>query len=150
VWDYPRPPGVERTHERVRVVFAGEVIADTVRAFKCMETSHPPSYYVPCEDVSSEYLTESTSVSFCEYKGSARYVDVRVGDWLVPDAGWYYPTPQAAYVEMANCIAFYPGKMDECTVDGEVVEAQQGDYYGGWITADVVGPFKGAAGTLGW
>ncbi|HSK46707.1 MAG TPA: DUF427 domain-containing protein [Coriobacteriia bacterium] len=150
VWDYPRPPVIEPVGTRVRVVFNGAVIADTTRAYRYLETSHPPSYYIPPEDVAREHLTESRTTTHCEYKGVARYVNVVVGDREVNDAAWFYPSPSAPYSAIADYFAFYPQKMDECTIDGVRVEPQQGGFYGGWITPEIVGPFKGGAGTLGW
>ena len=150
VWDYPRPPRVEETHRHLQIVFNGVVIAETHRAWRVLETSHPPVYYLPPEDVQRQYLTRTTDRSFCEWKGSAGYYTLNVGDRLVPNAAWFYPDPTPIFAPIRDYIAFYPGKMDLCTVDGEIVEAQPGDFYGGWITKEIVGPFKGAAGTWGW
>lgn len=150
VWDYPRPPRIEPVSKHLRVVFGGETIADTRRAIKYMETSHPPTYYIPRADIVPKYLVDSSRVTVCEYKGAARYISVRVGERFAENAGWYYPTPTASFAALADHIAFYPQMMDECFVDGELVTPQPGSFYGGWITKDVVGPFKGASGTLGW
>ena len=150
VWDYPRPPRLERTSKRIRVEFAGVVLADTRSAFRVLETSHPPVYYIPPEDVAMQYLIESRRASFCEWKGSARYYTVVVGDKQVQDAAWYYPEPTPAFEPIRNHVAFYPAPMDGCFVDGERVQSQPGDFYGGWITSDLVGPFKGGPGTRGW
>jgi uncharacterized protein (DUF427 family) len=150
VWDYPRPPAVEATQRRVRVEFAGEVIADSTRAYRVLETSHPPVYYVPKEDVSSEFLRPSRRHTYCEFKGEASYFDLVAGDREVPDAAWYYPEPNSRYAALRDCIAFYPGRVDSAWVDDERVTAQAGDFYGGWITADIEGPFKGGPGTAGW
>jgi uncharacterized protein (DUF427 family) len=150
VWDYPRPPRIEPVTKHLRVVFGGETVADTRRAIKYMETSHPPTYYIPREDIVQKYLVDSGRVTVCEYKGAARYVSLRVGNRSAEDAGWYYPTPSLPYSALADHIAFYPQMMDECFVDGELVTPQPGSFNGGWITSDVVGPFKGASGTLGW
>ncbi|MDH4139730.1 MAG: DUF427 domain-containing protein [Coriobacteriia bacterium] len=150
VWDYPRPPKIELSGKRILVIFGGRVVADSTRAFKCMERSHPPTYYIPAEDIGPEYLTDSDRVSVCEYKGGARYFDVHVGDMVAQDAAWHYPTPKAPYGALAGHVAFYAQKMDECSVDGEMVQPQPGTFYGGWITSDIAGPFKGASGTLGW
>jgi uncharacterized protein (DUF427 family) len=150
VWDYPRPPRVEQSARRVRVEFAGEVIADTTRAFRVLETSHPPVYYIPLEDVRNEYLRPSRRHSYCEFKGQASYYDLAVGDREVPDAAWYYPEPDARYEAIRDHLAFYPGRVDAAYVDDERVQPQPGDFYGGWITADIEGPFKGAPGTAGW
>lgn len=150
VWDYPRPPRVEETHCHIRIVFNGVVIADTHRAWRVLETSHPPVYYLPPEDVQRQYLTRTPDRSFCEWKGSAGYYTLAVGDRSVSQAAWFYPSPTPAFASIRDYIAFYPGKMDVCTVDQEIVQAQPGDFYGGWITKKIVGPFKGAPGTGGW
>jgi len=150
VWDYPRPPRVERSSRRVRIVLGGEVIADTARALRVLETSHPPAWYVPLADIAATALTASFRTSVCEYKGGARYFDVTGGDKTVPNAAWHYPDPAPGFLELRDHVCFYPGLMDECTVDGERVRAQAGGFYGGWITDDVEGPFKGEPGTRGW
>lgn len=150
VWDYPRPPRVEQTSRRVRVVFNGEVVADSMRAQRVLETSHPPVYYIPPEDVRRQYLEPSSRHTFCEYKGRASYVTLRVGDRVSKDAGWTYPDPTPGYGTLRDAIAFYPSRVDACFVDDEQVIAQPGDFYGGWITADVAGPFKGGPGSSGW
>jgi uncharacterized protein (DUF427 family) len=150
VWDYPRPPRVEATPKRIRVVFNGETIADTTRARRVLETSHPPVYYIPLEDIRAGVLERTSRSSFCEWKGRAGYYTVRVGDREARDAAWFYPAPNAAFASICDCVAFYPSRMDACYVDDERVESQEGDFYGGWITKDVVGPFKGAPGTWGW
>jgi uncharacterized protein (DUF427 family) len=150
VWDYPRPPRVEEVARRIRVVFNGALIADTVRAKRVLETSHPPVYYIPREDVRLEYLVEAAGSSVCEWKGRAKYYTVVVDSRSAERAAWSYPEPEAAYGAIRDHLAFYAGPMDACTVDGERVEPQPGGFYGGWITADVVGPFKGGAGTTGW
>lgn len=150
VWDYPRPPRAELSTKHIQVTFNGELIADTRRAFRVIETSHPPVYYIPLDDIKREFLTRTERTTFCEYKGAAAYYTVKVGSKVAKDAAWYYPDPARGYADMRNYVAFYPGRMDACTVDGEQVQAQAGDFYGGWITKDIVGPFKGGAGTVGW
>jgi uncharacterized protein (DUF427 family) len=150
VWDYPRPPRVEDSSRRVRVVFNGETVADTTRARRVLETSHPPVYYVPIEDVRRELLRRSDRASFCEWKGRAGYYTVAVGGREAPDAAWYYPEPTPAFAPIRGHVAFYPSRMDACYLDDERVEAQEGDFYGGWITSEIVGPFKGGPGTRGW
>jgi uncharacterized protein (DUF427 family) len=151
VWDYPRPPRVEAVAKRVRVVFAGEVVADTDRALRVLETSHPPVYYVPRADVAPGALAPASGGStFCEWKGAAVYFDVVAEGRRAPRAAWSYPAPARGYEELRDAVAFYAGPMDECTVGGEVVTPQPGGFYGGWITADVQGPFKGGPGTSGW
>ncbi len=150
VWDYPRPPRLEASQRRVRVEFAGELIADTTRAYRVLETSHPPVYYIPPEDVRSETLRPSRQHSFCEWKGRASYYDLVVGERAVRDAAWYYPDPTSPFVAIRDYVAFYPGRVDAAFVDDEQVQAQAGDFYGGWITAEIEGPFKGGPGTAGW
>jgi uncharacterized protein (DUF427 family) len=150
VWDYPRPPRVEETARQVKVVFNGEVIADTRRAWRVLETSHPPVYYIPPEDIRMEYLTEAGRRTWCEWKGQASYYGLSVGGRQVHDAAWFYPNPMPGYEAIQGYVAFYPGKMDACYVDGERVRAQPGDFYGGWITSEIVGPYKGGPGTMGW
>lgn len=150
VWDYPRPPAVVTTDEEVAVEFAGVVIAHSWAALRVLETSHPPTYYVPARDVRLDLLEPSVQRTFCEYKGSAHYADLVVGERRSVQASWWYPRPAAGYEQLADHIAFYPGRVDHCRVDGERVSAQDGDYYGAWITSKVAGPFKGAPGTTWW
>ena len=150
VWDYPRPPRLEDSDRRVEVVFGGVTIADTARAKRVLETSHPPVYYIPPEDIRMEYLTLVEESSFCEWKGAARYYDVSTGERMEKRAAWFYPNLVPAYRGLKDYVAFYPSKMEACWVDGEKVESQEGDFYGGWITPDIVGPFKGGPGTWGW
>ncbi|MCS6939412.1 MAG: DUF427 domain-containing protein [Roseiflexaceae bacterium] len=150
VWDYPRPPRVEPTSRHIRVVFGGVTIADTRRALRVLETSHPPTYYIPPDDVRMEHLTPTNKRSFCEFKGMAGYYTVQVGEKRAENAAWFYARPSPGYEALAGYIAFYPGRMDACYVDDERVVAQEGDFYGGWITSDIVGPFKGGPGTWGW
>lgn len=150
VWDYPRPPRLEDSPKHVQVVFNGVTIADTRRAKRVLETSHPPVYYIPPDDIQHAYLVRSPRSSFCEWKGQAGYYTVKVGDRQVQDAAWYYPEPTARFADLENYVAFYPGLMDGCYIDGEAVQPQPGGFYGGWVTSDIVGPFKGSAGTWGW
>ncbi len=151
VWDYPRPPRVELSPRRIRVQLGDETIADTTRAHRALETSHPPVFYVPVDDVKPGVLTPSGGrTTFCEWKGSASYLDVSAGGQRVERAAWTYHDPRPGFEEIRDAIAFYPGRMDACFVDDERVVAQPGDFYGGWITSDVVGPFKGERGTSGW
>jgi uncharacterized protein (DUF427 family) len=150
VWDYPRPPRVEDSEKHIRVVFAGVVIADTRRAKRVLETSHPPVYYIPPEDIRMEYLAQTDRASWCEWKGRASYYSITVNGRRATNAAWFYPDPQNAYAAIRNRVAFYPQQMDACYVDGERVQPQPGGFYGGWITSDVVGPFKGGLGTTGW
>ncbi|MDP8950130.1 MAG: DUF427 domain-containing protein [Actinomycetota bacterium] len=150
VWDYPRPPRLEDSDKRVKVVFGGVTLAYTARAKRVLETSHPPVYYIPPEDIRTEHLTLAGGTSFCEWKGAARYYDVSTEERTERRAAWFYPDPVPAYRDLENYVAFYPSLMDACWVGGEKVRAQEGDFYGGWITSDIVGPFKGGPGTWGW
>jgi uncharacterized protein (DUF427 family) len=151
VWDYPRPPAVVPCERRVRLELGGEVLADSTRALRVLETSHPPTVYLPLADIRSDLLiTNGGRSTWCEFKGAARYVDAAVGDRRVSDVGWTYPDPVPRYEALRDHIAFYPGRMDAAWLDDEPVHAQASDFYGGWITADLVGPFKGPPGTLGW
>lgn len=150
VWDYPRPPRVELSSKTIEIIFDGQTLAVTSRAWRVLETSHPPVYYVPPEDVNREMLRLAEQTSFCEWKGNAHYYSVASGDKIAEDAGWYYPNPTPAFEPIRGYIAFYPSRMDACFVDGERVRAQKGDFYGGWITSAIVGPFKGGAGSRGW
>ncbi len=152
VWDYPRPPRLERTSRRLRLEHAGQVVADTVRGWRVLETSHPPVYYLPQEDIRMEWMARSDRRgSFCEFKGVAGYWALAIqGQPVVNDVAWSYASPAQGYEGLRDCLAFYAGRVDACFVDGERVMAQAGDFYGGWITADVTGPFKGAPRTQGW
>ena len=150
VWDYPRPPKLESTNKHLKIIFGGEVIAETNRAFRVLETSHPPVYYFPPADVGMEFLTQNGGSSFCEWKGAAVYYDLKFGERFIKNAAWFYSNPAENFAAIKNYLAFYPSKMDACYVDGELVQSQEGDFYGGWITKNIVGPFKGGAGTWGW
>jgi uncharacterized protein (DUF427 family) len=150
VWDYPRPPRLERSDKLVVIRLGGVAVAQTRAAWRVLETSHPPGWYVPRADVADGVLVASARRSWCEFKGEAAYWTVTAGGETRADAAWSYPAPTPAYAAMAGAVAFYPGRMDECLVDGERVRPQAGGFYGGWITDDVSGPFKGEPGTLGW
>ena len=150
VWDYPRPPKLEPSSKRVRIIFNGIEIANSTKSQRVLETSHPPVYYIPPEDIQMEYLEPTSRQSFCEWKGGANYYTIVVGDKQVPNGAWYYRNPTPAFASIKDYLAFYPSKMDACFLNEEKVQAQQGDFYGGWITKDIVGPFKGGAGTWGW
>jgi len=150
VWDYPRPPKLEPCKHRVQVVFKSQTIADSVSALRVLETSHPPVYYIPMADIKMEFVSETQGTSFCEWKGAAKYYTVTVGEKQAERAAWEYPAPSPAYAALKDHLAFYPSAMDACYIGGEKVAAQAGDFYGGWITSDIVGPFKGEPGTHGW
>jgi uncharacterized protein (DUF427 family) len=134
----------------VTIVHAGQTIVDSDRCRRILETSHPPVYYVPRDDIADDVLAPGTGRSYCEFKGVATYWDLVVGNTRISQAGWSYERPTPAYAEIAGAVAFYPSRVDECRVAGELVRPQEGDFYGGWITDDITGPFKGAPGTMGW
>ncbi len=147
VWDYPRPPRLEPTSRRIRIVHAGHTLADTIAALRILETSHPPVYYLPPAQIRMGLLERSAARgSFCEFKGVATYWNLG----HAADVAWSYERPTGAYAALAGHLAFYASRVDECWVDDERVVPQAGDFYGGWITADLRGPFKGAPGTRGW
>ena len=150
VWDYPRPPRIEKTPKRLVVEAGGQVIADTTRGLRVLETSHPPTYYIPTDDIEMSLLQPSSRRSICEFKGEARYYDVATAGSVRLAVAWSYPAPWPGFEDLRDHLSFFASRVDACFVDGEAVFAQEGDFYGGWITADVVGPFKGAPGTLGW
>lgn len=150
VWDYPRPPRLEPSREHVVVTHRGVTVADTVASYRVLETSQPPAYYLPPEDVDIGLLARSTRQSMCEWKGLATYFDVVVDDEVAPAAAWTYRDPRPAFAAIAGYLAFYPQLVDACFVDGERVAANEGAFYGGWVTSRVVGPFKGGAGTAWW
>lgn len=150
MWDYPRPPRIAPDGRRVRVVLGDVVVADTRAALRVLETSHPPTFYLPRKDFLPETLRPAAGSSFCEWKGSAAYCALLAGDRVAERAAWYYPSPVPAFAALADHVAVYPGRVDACLVDDERVRPQEGGFYGGWITDEILGPFKGAAGTRGW
>lgn len=149
VWDYPRPPRIEAVSWTLRVEHEGRVLAETRNGVRVLETSHPPSYYFPREDVDTDRLVRSAATSLCGWKGQARYWDLHSESGsLIARVGWSYP--DAAVALLSGRFSFYAGRVDACFVAGERVQPQPGDFYGGWITAWLKGPFKGGPGTLGW
>lgn len=150
VWDYPRPPRLEATTKHIRIIFNDVIIADTRRAYRVLETSHPPVYYIPPEDIRMDYLTPGSARSVCEWKGEARYYTLQVDGQRAEDVGWYYPNPTPDFAAIKDHVAFYAAPMDACLVNGERARPQPGNFYGGWITNDVAGPFKGEPGSMGW
>ncbi|MEM6255917.1 MAG: DUF427 domain-containing protein [Cyanobacteria bacterium P01_D01_bin.156] len=150
VWDYPRPPALEDSSKRIQIIFNDQVIADSRQTKRVLETSHPPVYYIPPADIAMTYLSKAAGTSFCEWKGRAHYYTLTVGERVAERVAWFYPTPTERFQSVANYVAFYPSSMDACYVNEEKVQAQVGDFYGGWITSDIVGPFKGEVGTWGW
>jgi uncharacterized protein (DUF427 family) len=150
VWDYPRPPKLEKVNSTVEVFFARRRIASSNKAWRILETSHPPTVYIPLQDIDQNVLIKSNQATFCEWKGKGGYYHLQSEEIRVENAAWYYPDPKKAYQGLKDHLAFYPSKVEACFIDGEKVEAQEGDFYGGWITSKIVGPFKGAPSTFGW
>lgn len=150
MWDYPRPPRLEAEHRRITVTLGGVTVADTSSALRMLETSHPPTYYLPPDAFEPGVLVAAVGSSYCEWKGEARYWTVRAGGREASRAGWSYPAPTPAYVALADYVALYCAAMDRCEIAGEVARPQPGGFYGGWVTSWVTGPFKGEPGTLGW
>ncbi len=150
VWDYPRPPQLEPVSARLRVKFNHRTITDTASGFRVLETSHPPVYYIPPNDVARDCLRAAPGSSWCEFKGRAKYWSLAVDGRESLNAAWSYPAPAAEFADIAGYIAFYASRVDQCWVDDERVLPQEGDFYGGWITSRIVGPFKGGPETRGW
>lgn len=150
VWDYPRPPRLEAVEKRIEIDFAGLRIVDAPRCFRVLETSHPPVYYVAPGAVLPGVLQPAQGASLCEWKGRADYLDVTVNGRIAERAAWRYRAPTAPFAAIAGFVAFYAGPMDRCAVGGVAVTPQPGGFYGGWITPDVAGPFKGEPGSMGW
>jgi uncharacterized protein (DUF427 family) len=150
VWAYPRPPELAPDKRHVEVRFGGEIIASSTRTVRHLETASPPTFYIPPEDVSGEFLEPADGSSFCEWKGRAVYLDVVAGKRRARQAAWSYPRAASPYQSLSGWLAFYPGRVDECFVNRELVRAQPGPFYGGWITDEIRGPVKGPPGTEWW
>ena len=150
VWDYPRPAIAEPTDSHIVIEHGGLVIVDTRNAVRVLETSHPPNYYIPPADIADGVLRRAGGTSFCEWKGVAKYWDVVVDDDVLERVGWSYPSPTPSFAILTNFVAFYAAPFDSCRVDGEEVKPQPGEFYGGWITSKVAGPFKGVPGSRFW
>lgn len=151
VWDYPRPPRVEGTEREVLIEFAGETIARSTRALRVLETASPPTVYVPEDDIRMDLLVpNSASRSFCEWKGRASFFDIVVAGKTATVAAWFYAHPSEAFAALDRHVSFYPGRVDAAYLGGEAVRPQAGNFYGGWITDEIEGPFKGDPGTQGW
>ncbi len=150
VAEYPRPPRLEPARRRVRIVFGGQTILDTDAAWRLLETFHPPSFYLPMAAFAPGSLVQSARSSFCEWKGNAHYYSVHAGGAVATDAAWGYLDPSPAFLPILDHVAVYASVMDACFVDDERVTPQQGAFYGGWITSELVGPFKGGPGTIFW
>lgn len=150
VWDYPRPPRLERTTARLEVELGGVVVASTTDGWRVLETSHPPTYYLPATAFLDGVLRPAAGSSFCEWKGQAAYYDLVAGDAVAARAAWTYLDPSPGFAPIVGAVAVMPGRVDRCTVAGETVTPQEGGFYGGWITSSVTGPFKGSPGSAGW
>ncbi len=150
VWDYPRPPRLEEFAGPITVELGGRVIASTDTSWRMLETSHPPTYYLPRTAFAAGVLREAPGQSWCEWKGRARYFDLVAGSSVAGAAAWNYPDPTPGFDAIADAVAVMAGLVDRCTVRGETVTPQPGGFYGGWITSWVVGPFKGGPGSQGW
>ncbi len=153
VWDFPRPPRLVLDAREVMVRWGDVEVARTRRAVMVQETAHPPSVYLPWNDVARHLLqpvsSTNASGSFFEWKGPARYWTLVDGERRLPQVAWSYPQPLAGAEALAKGVSFYPQALD-CTIDGAIVMPQPGGFYGGWITPDLVGPFKGEPGSEGW
>ena len=150
VWSFPRPAVAEPTDARIMIEHLGRIVADTRAAIRTLETSHPPSYYIPRADIAEGMLRRAAGSSFCEWKGAATYWDGVIGDVVLERVGWSYASPTAPFASMRDHVAFYAAPFDRCTVAGETVIPQPGAFYGGWITSRIAGPFKGVPGSRGW
>jgi uncharacterized protein (DUF427 family) len=151
VWDYPRPPRLERSQKQIKIIFNGITLAATNHAYRVLETSHPPVYYLPPEDIQMQYLQPTTlRGSFCEWKGVAGYYTVMVESKKAENAAWFYHDPTPDFAKIKDYVAFYAALMDACYLNEELVQPQPGGFYGGWITSDLIGPFKGESASWGW
>jgi uncharacterized protein (DUF427 family) len=149
VWDYPRPPVCVKDSRKIVVACGTTTIAETTHAIRVLETASPPTVYLPPQDVDLACLRRESGSSFCEWKGQATYWSVVTADAEIKNAGWSYDNPTAAFQEIAGYLSFYPALL-ACTIDGETVRPQPGEFYGGWVTNEIVGPCKGQPGTSGW
>lgn len=150
VWTYPRPPRVEPSLEYVRIALAGEIVAESTVSIRVLETSHPPSYYLPRACFAEGALVAVDGHTVCEWKGRAHYADLVAGSARAERVAWTYPSPAEGFTTLVDHSAVMPGGLVSCWVDDEPVQPQSGGFYGGWITHRVVGPFKGGPGTWGW
>ena len=149
VWDFPHPPALAADTREVVIHWGGVEIARSRRAIRVLETAHPPSFYLPWVDVARPFFEAAAGASFCEWKGPARYWSLVDGARRLDRVAWSYPQPLEGAEALADCVALYPTHLD-CKVDGLPVRAQPGGFYGGWITAELTGPFKGEPGSEGW
>jgi uncharacterized protein (DUF427 family) len=149
VWDYPRPPRLAPDPREITIVWGGLEVARTRGALCVQETAHPPTVYLPWSDVARDLLKPAGGGSYCEWKGPAAYWTLDDGERRLEAVAWSYPRPLAGAEALADRVAFYPGELD-CRVDGQRVRPQPGGFYGGWITPELVGPFKGDPGSAAW
>jgi len=150
VWDYPRPPISEPHKGEVAIKIDDTLIVESKSVIRVLETSHPPTYYIPKYDIDLNFLKENKSTTFCEWKGTAKYLDLHFNEVNISKLAWHYPNPKKNFLIIKNHISFYAHKKLKCFVNGELVERQDGEFYGGWITKNLRGPFKGGIGTFGW
>lgn len=150
VWDYPRPAICEATSRRLQIIHQGITLVDTKAAYRTLETSHPPTYYIPQADIAMEHLRTSTRRTMCEWKGQARYFDIVISDNAIPAAAWSYGAPTPSFAAIRDYVAFYPDPLDQCLIDGQQITPQPGQFYGGWISQYEAGPFKGIPGSQFW
>lgn len=150
VWQYPRPPRLEKINQSIKVVAEGETIAHSTNAYRVLETSHPPVYYLPPADIEMQYLIPTSDRSFCEWKGNATYFDLQINSTRIVHGAWAYNQPTPDFSAIAGYLAFYAQLMEACYVDEELATPQPGGFYGGWITSKIIGPFKGSPGSWGW
>lgn len=151
VWEYPRPPRVEPSSRSVRIEHGGEVVAESDRALRVLETASPPTIYLPESDVRMDLLrVRDGKHTYCEWKGQASYLDLAVGDEIAEAAAYFYPDPREAFAELRGYVSFYAGRVDAAYLGDERVRPQPGAFYAGWVTDDIEGPFKGEPGTGGW
>ncbi|MEO1220781.1 MAG: DUF427 domain-containing protein [Pseudomonadota bacterium] len=150
VWDYPRPAICEPTSRRVQIIHKGITLVDSANAWRTLETSHPPTYYIPQTDIAMEHLHANSRRTMCEWKGQARYFDIMVADDTVQAGAWSYAEPTPGFANIQDYVAFYPEPLDHCLIDGEKITPQPGQFYGGWISQYEAGPFKGIPGSQFW
>jgi uncharacterized protein (DUF427 family) len=150
VWDFPQSPLVEDIDQQIRVYYKGLLIANTTQSKRVLEKAHPPCYYIPMADIQMHYLKINGEISFCQYKGKASYFNLEVGTEIITDLAWTYLKPTSKYTQLTGYVAFFAGKGCDCYVGEELASPQPSEFFGGWITADIVGPFKGEDGTWDW
>lgn len=150
VWDYPRPAICERANRHIQIIHRGVTLADSRNALRTLETSHPPTYYIPPADIAMDHIAANPHRSLCEWKGQARYHDVVIGEERLEGIAWSYADPTPAFAPIRDHLAFYAAPFDQCLIDGEQVTPQPGGFYGGWISQYEAGPFKGIPGSRFW